>query len=35
LRHAEITDDWQFELAMELLEQKGIVGRSGSPGVDD
>jgi hypothetical protein len=35
LRRAEIIDDWQFEQAMELLEQKGIVGRPGNLSVGE
>jgi hypothetical protein len=35
LRCAEIIDDWQFEQAMELLEQKGIAGRPGNPSLEE
>ncbi len=35
LRCAEIIDDWQFEQAVELLEQKGIAGRPGNPSVEE
>ena len=35
LRRAEIIDDWQFEQAMELLEQKGIAGRPGNPSLEE
>jgi len=35
LRRAEIIDDWQFEQAVEWLEQKGIAGRPDSPDRDE
>jgi hypothetical protein len=35
LRRAEIIDDWQFEQAMELLEQKGIAGKPGNPSLEE